>query len=173
MKRTGHSKALPILDRLEVVEPCSQSWAGMAGDHERRHCEACNRTVHDLSQLTTDQAAELLSRPGRAPCVRFQRDRRGRVITRRSGIVRAFAAASALVTSWLISSGCSLQGSVRPANATTGEPESLSEEHRTLGVIDFNRYKRDVPDKTAPQVEPIGDEQPADQGSPLDVAKEE
>jgi hypothetical protein len=48
----------------------------MIGDARRRHCGRCERDVHDLSELTEDEARRV-AKPG--TCVRFAVDRVGRI----------------------------------------------------------------------------------------------
>ena len=50
----------------------------MPGDGRSRHCDLCERTVHDLSALTAAEAADVVSG---AACGRVRRDWQGRVIT--------------------------------------------------------------------------------------------
>ena len=66
------------LDGLRIARPCSADWEAMAGAGPARHCALCDKTVHDLSALTS---AEAVAVAGGAGCVRVRRDRLGRVVT--------------------------------------------------------------------------------------------
>jgi len=58
-------------DDLTIREPCAEDWSAMTGDGPRRHCDACQRSVHNLSEMTKPEADALLeSRTGRL-CVRY------------------------------------------------------------------------------------------------------
>ncbi len=58
-------------DDLTIREPCAEDWSAMTGDGPRRYCDACERSVHNLSQMTEAEADALLrSRTGRL-CVRY------------------------------------------------------------------------------------------------------
>ena len=54
----------------------------MDGDQQARHCEQCERTVFDLSQMTADSAVELLQAKSFKVCARMQIDTNGNVMTR-------------------------------------------------------------------------------------------
>lgn len=79
--RARRAKRLPLLDRLEIASPCSARWEDMSGDRRVRFCEACARSVYDLSQMTRREAEELLRAPSGAPCVRLFRRSDGTVLT--------------------------------------------------------------------------------------------
>jgi hypothetical protein len=54
----------------------------MTGDNRTRHCSQCNQNVYHLSELTRQQAEDLVrSKEGRL-CVRFYRRRDGTLLTR-------------------------------------------------------------------------------------------
>lgn len=70
------------LDRVTIPSPCAASWEAMAPDERAtRHCERCDTPVHDLAQLSRDEAERLLGRPGHL-CVRITRRADGSVVTR-------------------------------------------------------------------------------------------
>lgn len=53
----------------------------MTGDDRVRFCGRCEKSVYDLSALTTEQAEALLRAYGESLCVRFYRRRDGTVMT--------------------------------------------------------------------------------------------
>jgi hypothetical protein len=70
------------LNVLQVASPCDASWDQMSGDAQRRFCTHCNKFVHDLSAMPTDQAEKLVCESAGSLCVRFARDARtGAVLT--------------------------------------------------------------------------------------------
>lgn len=98
---------MSLLDLIRIAEPCSESWAGMTGerdglDDRRRTCAKCDKTVHDLSQLTRAEV-EVLVATGRNLCGRYFQRHDGAVVladclVRRKRIATAGAlAAAALV----------------------------------------------------------------------------
>ncbi len=48
---------------LQIVNPCPASWEAMRGTAERRHCDHCDKPVHNLSEMTPEAAAKVLDRP--------------------------------------------------------------------------------------------------------------
>ena len=57
--------------RVSFPKPCSEKWDEMTPQGCNRHCERCATTIHDLAELTFDEA-ERLARSGRDLCVRAQ-----------------------------------------------------------------------------------------------------
>ncbi len=50
---------------LKVLHPCTRSWDSLQGDNRRRYCDDCNLHVWNASELTENQARDLLAAPGR------------------------------------------------------------------------------------------------------------
>lgn len=73
---------LDVLNNIRIASPCTASWADMEGDERRRMCGQCNLHVHNISEMTAADAAELLlgSTGGRV-CVRLYRRADGTVLT--------------------------------------------------------------------------------------------
>lgn len=46
---------------LHIPEPCSADWDAMTGDEQKRFCDACTKHVHNLSEMTRDDAKHLLN----------------------------------------------------------------------------------------------------------------
>ena len=75
------NQARVTLDVISVKTPCPASWDAMAGDERSRFCEHCGLHVHNLSQMTLDEAQRLVCERAGRLCVRFERDAAGRVLT--------------------------------------------------------------------------------------------
>jgi hypothetical protein len=94
---------LPILDNIRVATPCSADWNEMVGDERVRHCMKCNKDVFNLSQMTRDDAEQLLRDKQGNLCARYFQRADGTIITsdcavgkqqrRRRRVVAASAAA--------------------------------------------------------------------------------
>ena len=71
---------LPVID---VAEPCPADWSEMIADgaSAARFCAHCQRHVHDLSAMHSDEVADLICRNAGRLCVRFERALDGRVKT--------------------------------------------------------------------------------------------
>jgi hypothetical protein len=96
---------LDVLNGLEVEHPCPASWAAMPGDARTRHCSSCDKAVHDLSERTAAEAAELLTR-GERVCVRFTRRADGTVVTWDRRWVRRLVQIAAALFGGLVLTGC-------------------------------------------------------------------
>jgi hypothetical protein len=62
------------LDVIEVRSPCPAPWEAMAGDTKRRFCAHCNKFVHNLTEMPSEEAERLVCESGGNLCVRFARD---------------------------------------------------------------------------------------------------
>lgn len=74
--------SLKTLNRLAIGKPCSASWSAMTGGGSQRHCAECDRTVHDLAQLTPREIEGLIAVENGRLCGRITRDAAGRLVTR-------------------------------------------------------------------------------------------
>jgi hypothetical protein len=72
------------LEGLAVTVPCRVPWESMRGDARRRFCGTCRLHVHDVSEMTRDEALALLAArsAGEQVCVRVWRRPDGRILTR-------------------------------------------------------------------------------------------
>jgi hypothetical protein len=69
------------LTRTALVRPCEERWDEMVGDDRVRHCARCDRTVHDLSEMSALEAEiRLLNTGERAPCIRYARHADGSIV---------------------------------------------------------------------------------------------
>ena len=69
------------LAQVKVASPCKESWQGMTGDDQVRHCQRCDKHVYNLSEMTTDEAEALLAAHGASMCVRLYQRADGTVKT--------------------------------------------------------------------------------------------
>lgn len=89
MHLLGMSERFRHLKQLHIPKPCPASWDDMTGDEQTRHCEHCDKNVHNLSAMSAEEAEKVLQ--GGKACVRFSRDSKGRIITRTRLIAQAAA----------------------------------------------------------------------------------
>jgi hypothetical protein len=75
------ARRLPLLERVSVASPCTQSWDAMVGDDRARFCDACAKNVFNLSAMTSAEAEALLVEHGEKLCVRLYRRKDGTVLT--------------------------------------------------------------------------------------------
>jgi hypothetical protein len=75
---------LPVVDSLDAITiavPCTVSWDTMRGDNRTRFCDKCQQNVHDVSELTREEALKLVNTGESKPCLRIYRRPDGRVMT--------------------------------------------------------------------------------------------
>ena len=69
------------LEALQIARPCRADWNAMTGDERARHCGSCAKTVYDISQMTRDEAHQLIAANEGHVCVRLYKRADGTVIT--------------------------------------------------------------------------------------------
>jgi hypothetical protein len=77
----GSPTPLPV---IEIQSPCPADWNAMEGGDENeraRFCAHCQRHVHDLSAMRSDEVVDLICRNAGRLCVRFERTADGAVKT--------------------------------------------------------------------------------------------
>jgi hypothetical protein len=64
-----------LLKDYAIPDPCPMNWDAMDGDNRSRYCTACGKHVHDLTAVTPEVAAGLITSQGGHLCARlYQRD---------------------------------------------------------------------------------------------------
>lgn len=119
------------LNRLRIASPCSESWDGMAGGAERRHCATCDREVFDFARMTPRQIEARIEASGGRLCARLTRGADG-LVTLPSPEPppfwferRASPVASALVTA-LLGFGGAATGAALEAPSASATPSGHS-----------------------------------------------
>ena len=131
MKQSITSK---LLSRIVIETPCNQDWGKMQGNERKRHCSSCNKFVHNLSEMTTEEALKLLE--AREPvCVRLFRRPDGTVLTKECtpGKVkrwRGYAVMSAAACALLSFVGFKSVAAEEPPRATP--TPTVPEDHQYL-----------------------------------------
>lgn len=67
---------------IRVAKPCHRDWEKMSGDARSRFCADCQLNVFNLSEMTTEEARELIREKEGQLCVRFYQRADGTVLTR-------------------------------------------------------------------------------------------
>lgn len=70
-----------LLDSLVIASPCSIPWEAMTGDNRKRLCNGCSRVVHNISDMTKNEAEEFLTENGTSHCMIFYRRFDGTILT--------------------------------------------------------------------------------------------
>lgn len=47
--------------KYEIASPCDQNWADMSGDDKCRFCSLCEKSVYNLSSMTSDEVTALIT----------------------------------------------------------------------------------------------------------------
>jgi hypothetical protein len=86
------------LDLIEVATPCTVPWESMQGDDRVRHCGQCQQSVYQLSNMSRDEAEELILQKEGKLCVQFYRRADGTVVTRSCAAVRLWRGLTSTAT---------------------------------------------------------------------------
>ncbi|MCE9562269.1 MAG: hypothetical protein K8U57_09465 [Planctomycetes bacterium] len=70
------------LDMIEVPIPCTVPWDSMRGNDRVRHCGQCKQHVYLLSEMSKEEAEDLIRQKEGKLCVRVYRRPDGSVVTR-------------------------------------------------------------------------------------------
>jgi hypothetical protein len=71
---------IDVLDSITIPVACPVPWDEMHGDHRTRFCDKCSQNVHDVSELTREEAVQLVTGEEK-PCLLLYRRQDGRVMT--------------------------------------------------------------------------------------------
>jgi hypothetical protein len=69
------------LNRIRIESPCAADWESMQGSDRVRFCEHCALSVHNISQMTTEEAARLVAASQGRLCIRYYRRTDGTILT--------------------------------------------------------------------------------------------
>ena len=72
---------IPLLDEVRVAAPCPKRWDDMLGGDRVRFCRSCEKNVYNLSEMTRDEAENLLQTHEGGLCVHFYRRSDGTIMT--------------------------------------------------------------------------------------------
>ena len=74
-------RRLMMLEDVRIASPCPASWDEMLGNDRTRFCTGCEKNVYDISNMTRDEAEELISANEGDLCVRFFQRADGTIMT--------------------------------------------------------------------------------------------
>lgn len=60
-----------LLDSINVMSPCTESWDEMQGNDKFRFCSHCAKDVNNISEMTRKETMRLVRRSGGNLCVRY------------------------------------------------------------------------------------------------------
>lgn len=113
-----------ILDRVTVAFRCPMNWDEMAGGGSERFCSRCQKSVVDLSEMTTEEAEGFIREngPRGSACVRLLRDSQGKLVTQGCGSTQENAKASLRK----VAVGAAVAGSLSLAACANKEPVAVT-----------------------------------------------
>ena len=107
---------LPMLDGIQIAKPCPANWDEMKGDDVVRHCSLCRLNVYNVSEMSREDALQLIHEAEGRLCIRMYRREDGTVLTKdcpkglanfRRRVVKRVALAASLA---LTAAGCGRLG---------------------------------------------------------------
>jgi len=127
------SKFTSPLDNIRIASPCSADWEGMFGSDRKRFCGDCKLNVYNLSNMSRQEAENLiLSSEGRL-CVRFFRRSDGTILTKNCPVGwAAVKQRASRVATAVFSMIAGVFTGVLGFNLLNREPESR---HQIMGAI--------------------------------------
>src|SRR6185369_252274 len=118
--KAGRSR--PMQDvRVSFPRPCSEKWDEMSPSGCNRHCDRCDKIIHDLERLTLDEAEALL-RSESEVCVRAKLDAEGAIQLKASRKPRVGR---------LVAASIGMLAMAAPATAAKPEPSRVIVGHDT------------------------------------------
>lgn len=82
--------------QFRVLNACTQSWETMTGNAAKRHCESCNKAVHNFAAMTPKAIEQLLAEHEGHLCARIVHRADGSTVTAQS-VTHVSRAATLLV----------------------------------------------------------------------------
>lgn len=73
---------LDILKEIRIASPCHMAWDDMRGDDRKRHCDACDLDVHNLSEMTRAEIEALVMNSEGRICAQIRRRLDDTIITK-------------------------------------------------------------------------------------------
>lgn len=72
--------AAELINTIQIATPCSAEWGQMRGDDKVRFCEACRKSVYNLSAMSPDEAHATIQEKEGTLCIRLFRRHDGTVL---------------------------------------------------------------------------------------------
>jgi hypothetical protein len=69
------------INKLRVASPCPSNWEDMRGDKRVRFCDLCSLNVYNVSEMTTAQVQNLITKSEGRICARIYKRADGTIIT--------------------------------------------------------------------------------------------
>lgn len=124
------------LPQIQISNPCHEDWESMDGSERTRHCASCEKSVLNLSEMTSHEVREVVC-SGKSVCVRLQRNADGSIVTKDTSktAVARIGFAATLLTS-LTLAGCAKESVETPevgGSATAPPVQTTTTEEFEMG----------------------------------------
>jgi hypothetical protein len=113
-------RALPF--QVAISTPCAESWDAMTGTARQRHCQSCNKHVHDFATMTPREIERTILASGGQLCARLTHRPDGSLVHRESIVAPSQLAAAALSVTLVLSSAAHAQS--EPTSQPTAQSPS-------------------------------------------------
>lgn len=71
-----------VVNKLRIAAPCHFNWENMSGDERVRFCQSCKLNVYNISEMTTAEITNLITKTEGRICGRIYRRSDGTVLTK-------------------------------------------------------------------------------------------
>ena len=71
---------LQTIATIRIATPCSADWNAMEGDDRVRYCATCSKSVYNISNMTSTEAAALIAEREGKVCVRYFQRKDGTIL---------------------------------------------------------------------------------------------
>ena len=129
-----------LLSKIVINTPCTEDWAKMSGDAQKRFCGRCSKNVYNLREMSRAEAEALIT--GGSVCVRLYRRPDGTVLTKECGVGmrrrwRTRAIFGGLMLAMLSGLGIRRNAMAEDPPAILGEPQAtqLHIDRQVMGRI--------------------------------------
>ncbi|MBX3114779.1 MAG: hypothetical protein KF836_09465 [Fimbriimonadaceae bacterium] len=83
---------------VRIAKPCPKDWNEMTGDDQSRFCSHCEKSVHNLAELSAGDAEQLLCNTSGRVCIRMVSGPQGSFKTKQGWFRRVALAGAATLT---------------------------------------------------------------------------
>jgi hypothetical protein len=112
---------LKSLRQVKIEAPCSENWDAMSGNEAKRFCAGCGCNVHNIAEMSAQDAEILLKSKGRI-CTRIETDADHRVLTRDGWIPRLLLAGAVAATAASGAAQSTLKGKILSPKSVQSSP---------------------------------------------------
>lgn len=83
---------------VRIAKPCPKNWNEMTGDDQSRFCSHCEKSVHNLAEMSAGDAEQLLCNTSGRVCIRMVNGPQGSFKTKQGWFRRVALAGAATLT---------------------------------------------------------------------------